>query len=272
MKTNHAFLIDPKLVGSLSRYGACNGVYEQDLADFVAEVQTRVLAYLERNAPPKDRPGWEGLFIGIARNYLMDRDARRKTAKKYNAGPCEAPDEHAPFAPSGEQRDPVDAKRQLDVLLGMFERGEMPELGREILEGVADGVKIPAIGRELGLPGKEVRKRLTAMRRAYFKRLHLMGLMVMMIAVVAIFMGGPAGVGQGVPEEEDAGTAGIAEQERERAAGIREEALRDCDAGKWEQCEGGLDRARGIDPAGEQLPAVRGARERLDGVKIGRGK
>src|SRR5579859_2869154 len=171
----NTFIIHPKIVHSVTCYGASNGVAKQDLSDFVAEVQTRAIEHVQDHEPPKDEAGWTGLLITIARNYLIDRARARETEDKFDDGPCENPDEHAPIAASGsaswsgsgEERDPVDKQRQLAVLMEMFERGEMPELGREILAAVADGAKAPEIGRELGLPAKEVRKRLKAMRVSY---------------------------------------------------------------------------------------------------------
>jgi DNA-directed RNA polymerase specialized sigma24 family protein len=260
------FVVNPDIVGAVTRYGARNGVFEQDLADYVAEVQTRAIEHVEANGAPKDAAGWEGMMIRIARNYLCDRCDKRKTAKKWNAGLCEAPDDFVPLgAGEGEEKDPVDRRRQLTVLLEMFERGEMPEQGREILEGVADGMKAPAIGAELGLPAKEVRRRLTVMRRSYFKRLHVLGLMVLVIVLFAVHVrvGGPPEVSQPAPGEVDAGTDATPE---DAAARIREEALRACDEGKWEECEERLDRAREMDPAGEEAPEVRRARERLERV------
>jgi DNA-directed RNA polymerase specialized sigma24 family protein len=238
-------LIQPNLAHRITCYGAAHGVTKQDLADFVAEVQVRTIEHLQQHSPPKDDAGWQGLVLTIGKNLLIDRCKRKKTHEKHDAGLCDAPDDHGPLLPSGEQRDPVDARRQLDVLLDMFRKGEMPPLGKEILEGVAENVKLPAIGRELGLPVKEVRSRLKEMRKRYFTRLQMLGLMVMMLMVFAVFAG-PAGVvGQGVGG--DAG-ARVTQPEKDAAA-LRKEALRACQEHRWDECEAKLRAARELEGA-----------------------
>jgi len=49
--------------------------------------------------------------------------------------------------------------------------------------------------------------------------------------------------------------------DRELAARLRGEAFTACDAGRWQACEDGLDRAKKLDPAGESDPRVQAARE-----------
>ena len=145
-----AFIVDPIVIHPLRGYLCKNGVRAQELDDTVAEVQVRAVDALQDRKPPTDVAGWQKFLITIARNLLIDRQRETKVAEKYDTGLCDKPDEYAPFAPSGEQRDPVDARRQLAVLLHLFEAGEMPEMGREILEGVADRVKLPKLAKRAG--------------------------------------------------------------------------------------------------------------------------
>lgn len=126
----HAFIADFIVIDSLRGYLCKNGVRAQELDDTVAEVQVRAVEALQDRKPPKDVADWQKFLITIARNLLIDGQRETKVAEKYDAGLCDKPDEHVPFLPSGERRDPVDARRQLAVLLHLFEAGEMPELGR----------------------------------------------------------------------------------------------------------------------------------------------
>ena len=272
-----AFIVDPTVTDSLRGYLCKNGVRAQELDDTVAEVQVRAVEALQDRRPPKDVTGWQKFLITIARNMLIDGQRETKVTEKYDVGLSDKPDDHAPFAPSGEQRDPVDARRQLAVLLHLFEAGEMPELGREILEGVADGVKMPKLARELGLPVTEVRARLKRMRRIFFKRLAALGMMVMMLALFVV-AGGPGAVALRGPrpvvpvtEGGQSGQSGKGDKgmvtepsPQELAATLRKEALRACDAGDWAECEARLDEARGLDPAGERTAEVEEARAQVE--------
>jgi hypothetical protein len=250
------------ITGVLVKHGYRNGEVE----DAVCEVRVRVIEALEDRKAPTTIGQWKALGAKVAADYAVDEHRKSKVREKYDVGLCEAPDDHAPFLPSGVPRDPVDAKRQLAVLMGMFEKGEMPELGKEILEGVADGMKVPAIGRELGLPAKEVRSRLGKMRRLFFRRLGLLGMAVMMMLLMVI-AGGPAVVALWKPPAAPSG-AGTVEvralpSPQEMAAVMRQEAVRACDARRWEECEARLDEARRLDPEGEGAAEVKAAREKV---------
>jgi hypothetical protein len=48
---------------------------------------------------------------------------------------------------------------------------------------------------------------------------------------------------------------------QERAADLRRDAFEKCDAGQWQECLDGLDRAQGLDPAGDSNPAVQEKRD-----------
>jgi uncharacterized protein YjiS (DUF1127 family) len=77
--------------------------------------------------------------------------------------------------------------------------------------------------------------------------------------LLVVAMQQPDGVAHGRPD--DAATT------QERAAKLREEAYEACDARAWAVCDGKLDEARSLDPAGESDPRVIAARKAIrDGV------
>lgn len=262
----NTFVIDPAVTTPVRKYLCFHGVPQHEMDDTVAEIQVRALEAVDGGASPKNVGEWQKLVIRIARNYLIDQARREKVADKYDDGLTDEADEHVPIEPSGEPRDPVDARRQLAVLLEMFDRGEMPELGREILEAVADRVKIPQIGRELGLPAKEVRKRLRTMRGRYFKRLGALGMLVLTMVMFTVFAG-PGGVAMrdgAPPAGEPTVPKEVTPSPVEMAAVLRKEAFAACEAGRWEQCEARLDFASELDPAGEHTTQVQQARTRVN--------
>ncbi|HEX3595510.1 MAG TPA: hypothetical protein VGL81_22505 [Polyangiaceae bacterium] len=218
------------ITGVLANHGYRNG----DLQDAIVDVQVRAVEGLERRKTPATIRSWEAYCAKIAVDYAIDECRKGQVRDKYDAGLCDTPDDFAPFAPSGEARDPVDAKRQLAVLLEMFDKGEMPEKGKEILLGVADRVKPSILGQELGLPVKEVRSRLQKMRRLFFKRLAVLGLMVMMMALTAVLGGGVAGIATREGEGTGAAPATSVARMPPRA---RVETQRACDADHRDECD-----------------------------------
>ena len=191
--TMHTLMFHSDVTRATTGYLCKHGTLREELYDALAEVQTRALEALEGRSPPKDVDGWQKLLITIARNYLVDRNKGARVAAKHVPATCEDPDAYPAPVPSGERRDPVDQRRQLQVLHGHVRAGRDAGDGEEILDAVADGVKVPAIGRELGLPAKEVRARLRVMRRKYFRRLAGMGMLALLIALFAV-AGGPGAV------------------------------------------------------------------------------
>ncbi|HEY8087090.1 MAG TPA: hypothetical protein VIF09_04580, partial [Polyangiaceae bacterium] len=73
-------------------------------------------------------------------------------------------------------RDPVDTKRYLGALKDLFDEGEMPEMGGEILWGTAEDVEQEEIAEETGLSERKVRYRLLLMRKRFAGRLVVRGL------------------------------------------------------------------------------------------------
>ncbi len=167
------------------------GVPRQDLEDGVAEVQTRTLEYLKGKVLPEGIEQWVALCTTIARNWRLDEKEKKETEQKYCTGLCEEPDEYVGIEPPVDRPDAVDARRMVRVLQEMFDGGQMPEQGDEILDCVQAGMNDPETAAELGLSAETVRKRLTRMREIFGQRLATLGLTVTMLMLV-VLASGPA--------------------------------------------------------------------------------
>lgn len=169
-----ALLADKQVSRTVFRALRFHGWARQDLEDGLGEVRLRVIAFFARGAaPPTTVPTMRALCRRTAVNYAIDCCRRRATEEKedVDAGLCEDPDEYAPFEPSGERRDPVDAARQLEVAAELFREGVMPDGGVAILEGVASGCCYREVADDLGISSHSVQGRLKTMRRQFRARI-----------------------------------------------------------------------------------------------------
>ncbi len=164
---------------------------KQDLEDGVAEVQTRTLEYLQGKPLPEGIEEWVALCTTIARHWRLDEKAKQETEQKYCTGLCGGPDNYVGIEPRVDRPDDVDARRMVAVLEQMFDGGEMPEHGDEILDCVQAGMNHPKTAQELGLTPETVRKRLTRLRELFGRGLATLGLTVTMLMLV-LLASGPA--------------------------------------------------------------------------------
>ena len=167
------------------------GVKKQDLEDGVSEVQTRTLEYLRGKPLPTEIEQWVALCVTITRSWRLDEKAKQKTDEKYCEGLCEEPDQSIGIEPETGGRDPLDARRMVRELEQMFEAGEMPEKGDEILDCVQAGMKYPEIAAELGITERAVGWRLGRMRELFEARLGKLGMMGVLLVLV-VLASGPA--------------------------------------------------------------------------------
>ncbi len=117
------------------------------------------------------------LCAEIARNYAIDEARAASRRRRDFVGPCEDADQLAPLHYGKEQRDPIDARRQLEVLASLFREGRMPVYGVDILEGVASRCTYLEIGEELGLTARAVQGRMETMRDAFRARMARLGML-----------------------------------------------------------------------------------------------
>jgi DNA-directed RNA polymerase specialized sigma24 family protein len=173
-----AVLIDPAVDNAVCGALWLHGWAMCDLADGLQEVRGRaVRAFRMGLAPPQKVPEMKALCARIARNHAVDRLRKRSTEEKEGyAGPCADPDEYVPLQLSFEQRDPVDAERQLEVAAELFRQGVMPEHGVDILEGIACDVKYEDVAEDLGISSYSVQGRLKTMRKLFKQQIARRGL------------------------------------------------------------------------------------------------
>lgn len=260
-------LADREVVRTIEGTLLRRGVDRQDLGDGVAEVQTRALEATRDKPMPTDVGGWKAFCCTIAERMIISERRKEGKRSRFNMGPREDADEHAPLARSpGKWRDPVDMSRQIEVLKEQFEAGEMPELGQEILLGVMDDLSAGEIGEELGLSESAVKNRLWRMRRLFRAKLASLGMLMLMLLVAVLFsapFGGMASRDTDPPPVPPPMVATTVTP-LERATALRSEALQACAANRWDLCVNRLDEARKLDPSSDEAPGIRDARVRAE--------
>ena len=261
----NALLAHPELTRAIEGTLIKKGLALQELRDGVAQVQMRALGALRNKPRPADLGGWKALCCTIAERLVV-KDRQRETKRSlYHEGLSDEADEHTAIARSpGRVHDPVDLARQREALEGQFEAGDMPEHGEEILDAIAAGESYKDIGAELGLTEAQVSRRLARMRKLFKAKLASLGMLALMALLAVIFatpFGGVATRDLG-PKPDLRATQVHAVTPVERATALRAEALRACNAEKWDLCVGRLDEARSLDPAGDQSAEVNAARGR----------
>jgi RNA polymerase sigma factor (sigma-70 family) len=158
-----------------------NGMPHEEMEDAMQDVLLKALtAFREKGKPvPPNLREMKLYCAAIARNHAFS--ALRKAAKREKlgyVGTCDRDaDEYTPLEYGGsEQRNPVDAGRQLEVAAQLFREGRMPEHGVEILEAVAGGWSHEEIAQELGVTADTVEGRLRMMRDRYRRRMAKLGM------------------------------------------------------------------------------------------------
>lgn len=153
-----------------------SGIGRQDLEDVLQDVYVKVLTAFQRGVAPADLEEMKAFCAKVARDHAIEvlRKARRRSRDL--VATCEV-DEIAPLGPAREQRDPVDAGRQLEALAQLFREGKMPKDGVDILEGTASGCTMQEIGDELRITQWAVRGRIDTMRKMFRERMKELGLL-----------------------------------------------------------------------------------------------
>lgn len=161
------------ICGVLATYG-CR---PDDLQDGLQDVYLQAVVAFRRIKPPADLKGMKAFCRKIARDMMITRRRRASKREEVLLGLCENPDEFTPLEYGAEQRDPVDAERQLEVLAKLFRKNRMPKHGVDILEGIACRCKHPEIARGLGITPKAVEGRVSMMRDRFRARMANLGML-----------------------------------------------------------------------------------------------
>ena len=173
-----ALLVDREVDRAVCGTFVKMGWLQQDLCDGLQEVRLRaVQAFSKGKIPPGNVDEMGAYCARIARNYVIKLWKKQEKAEEHgDAGLCEDADEFFPLPGTQEERDPVDAKRQLAVAKSLFDRGLMPSRGQSILEGAAFEIPYRKLGRELQLTSKTVKWRLKTMREVFRAELEKLGM------------------------------------------------------------------------------------------------
>ena len=153
-----------------------HGTRAHDLEDARQDVYVKVLVALRRGVAPADLEQMKALCVTIARRHAVSALRQAVVRSRDRVAECE-PDELAPLTRSVQQRDPVDASRQLEALAQLFRESRMPPDGVDILEGVACGCSWAAIASPLGISEDLAETRYRRMRAVYRRRLSKLGLL-----------------------------------------------------------------------------------------------
>lgn len=242
--TRTALLADPGLRRALEGFFR-KRVPATDVDDLVQATLADALAAERAPTSESDLRRW---VHGIARNKALDlyRSRQREIPKDF------AEDDVAALSGEESARD----------LLRWAER-ELPDgehAGRtlEWMLREGDGEKLEHIAREENVPGARVRQRISRLRQHFRARwaaqvAALLGIVLVIISALWL----ARRLMQPKPEI-------VREPERvapeERARSLRRAALEECKNQRFRRCIDGLDRARALDPKGDETSDVREAR------------
>jgi RNA polymerase sigma factor (sigma-70 family) len=257
---------DPALLASLTRFVGAR-IPGSEVDDIVQSVVAE--AIVSRHAPTNEEEVAPWVH-GIARHKVVDwfRAHQREVPQD-----PELQDEAAVSVKdtSLEARD-----------LYRWAQKELPE-GEEnaktlewmLREGA--GEKLETIAAEANVPAPRVRQRVSRLRRHYKERwaAQAAALAALLVVIVAIVIASrkkeeqvaplPAPSALPTPSALPEPTVVPLPPQptpEERAAELRQDALKKCDGRAWQECLDGLDAARALDPAGDGDPSVKAARAR----------
>ncbi len=175
----------PEVVRSIRSTLQRYRVARQDMGDAIAEVQAESIEAARTRATPCNLAQWKALATTIAVHWALDRLREAKVRSKHDTGLCDDADAYVPPTLHWEHADPIDTKKYLSVLKGLFDSGQMPEHGEAILQGEADGVPHDEIAAEIGVSTTVVHNRLSRMRAKFRARLATLGMLA--LALLALF-------------------------------------------------------------------------------------
>lgn len=175
------------------------GIPSQDMADAIAEVQADSIEAARARGMPATIAQWKALAATIAVRWAIDQLREGEVRDKYDAGLCDDADAYLRPTLHWEHRDPVDTKRYLAILKDLFDSGQMPEHGAEILWGQAEEVPHEEIAAEIGISTTAVDNRLSRMRARFRARLVALGMLPVLLLLLAALLTPVVEVGAPAP-------------------------------------------------------------------------
>jgi RNA polymerase sigma factor (sigma-70 family) len=163
-------MVHPENTRVIGRTLLQHGTSKRELDDTTQDVHVKLLEAFQRGVAPADLGEMMAFFTKVAKDHAIDVLRKKEGDARDLAEPC-ACSEYYPLRRIIEQRDAVEADRQLEVLAQLFRDGKMPEHGVDILEGVASGCSYADIGEALSLTADSVESRMRQMRKVYRRRM-----------------------------------------------------------------------------------------------------
>ncbi len=237
-------LSDPAFRAALERF-VRSRVPASEVDDIV---QSALADALASTSAPDEREQARRWVFGIARHKVADffrRNGREAPASLPLSD--EVPAESAPHSARDLLRW---AERELP-------EGDQSENTLDWMMREAAGDKLELIASEEKIPAPRVRQRVSRLRKHFRER---WALQAAVCAVALLVVAGVLLYQQRSQPTDIAREIPTAQPPQDDAARLRRVALEDCEAGRWEQCLRGLDRARDLDPAGDRAEPVRQAR------------
>ncbi|AKV02713.1 hypothetical protein AKJ09_09376 [Labilithrix luteola] len=223
-------------------------VPESDVEDIV---QSALAEAFESPHAPKEPDALRRWIFGVAKNKVVDfhRRAGRETFELPDVPDAPAPHTEADLLRWAKRHLPEgdEARTTLDWML------------RE-----GDGEKLESIAASEKLPAPRVRQRVSRLRRhlkTHWARevalLAALGVVITAIVIWVVRRPSEEPIAPNIHPEPSA-------EPMKMAGELRRSALATCDSatddGGWKACLEGLDRAKALDPAGDNTPAVQTAR------------
>jgi len=238
---NAARLSDPALRDGLLKF-ARRRLPPSEVEDLVQNTLTEALVAAN---PPSDAAEFRRWVHGIARHKIADNYRRRGRLPLLNPDVEQSATDPTPLL--GE--------------LGQWIESELPKTDNAqatlhwlLREG--DGETLDEIARDVDLPAPRVRQRVSRLRRHLHARWLALGAagLLSLLGIGALFTRALQ------PKVDPPGIAREPSTPLERARSLRLEGLQHCAAKEYRECIAALDRAKSLDPAGENAIAISEAR------------
>jgi DNA-directed RNA polymerase specialized sigma24 family protein len=244
-----ALLASPELQAALRRFVRARAP-ASEVDDLVQATLTDALA---SNSAPDEKTELERWIYGVAKNKVADHFRRNSR---------ETPGEPPPGEEAVAESAPHSARELLRWAERELPKGDGAENTLEWMLREGAGEKLEEIAAEHDLPAPRVRQRVSRLRRHFRERwavavaaVAVVGLILLCILALVVRLREPPPIArEPAPERSPV----------DQAYEIRREALGACDKNEWPRCIEGLDRARSLDPLGDQAEPVQRAREAAD--------
>lgn len=238
----------PELRSGLVRF-VRGRVPEPDVEDVVQATLADAFAAREAPEGAEELRRW---VFGIAKNKVVDvhRKGGREIPKEALGGEAAA------------ESEPISARALLRWAENELPEGEGAENTLEWMLREGHGEKLEHIAEEAELPATRVRQRVSRLRKHFRARWAAELAAVAALAILALVLWALL-KGRSAPSPED-----IAREvpPDEQARELRRVALERCQARDFAACLDGLDRARAIDPVGDEASAIQEARAAARGA------